>query len=277
MKPKWIIDHLLTDGNEQKLEKAIKAQGMECIKTKYIPFSFLNEDLKDQVQGQNIVLYGTLEFCRQINEQLLPVPGAYLKKNNLKFSTYACYYYDYLMNKDFYIKPFGVIRKELSVGNPNYIFIRPNDVTKEFAGQVVNNVKELEYINRMELISDETLCVVSSPKEILEETRFVVVNGKAIAGSRYMLNGKLNIDSVYDPLAESFLDHMLFDVPNWTPDTVFVADVALYKEYPNYSTETKYGLIEINSFSCAGLYACDLDEVAKYVSGAAADEFDLSY
>lgn len=275
--PLWIIDHLLTDGNEQKLEKALLKNNTEFIKTKYVPFSGTNKDLDNIVPNSNIVLYGTVEFINQCNKLITGTPGAFLNKNQLMFSHYACYYFDHLMNKDFEILPFGLIKKAWKENEPYSCgvptFIRPNVVTKIFAGQTFVTVEDLENINKLEIVADETLCIIASNKKILEETRFLVVNKKVITGSIYKQFGKIYIKGDYSESAKNYLQSIL-DNTNWVPDTVFIADIALFQDMNDcgYRPE-EYGIIEFNSFSCAGLYDMNLDDVVKSVNEAALQEY----
>lgn len=273
--PVWIIDTLLNEGNVQSLEMALSDNDTEYVKTKYLPFSTVPEiDLKD---FSNAVIYGTVEFVRQIQNIYILTPGAYLNNKQLMFSHYACYYHEFLMNKDFEIRPFGLIKKAWKENEPYSngaaTFIRPDVVTKTFAGQLFVTAEDLEDINRLEHVPIETLCILASNKRILEETRFLVVNKKVVAGSTYKKQNELFISGDYDPKAKEFLEDMLNKV-DWVPDSVFIADIALFQDQSDVGYHPKaYGLIECNSFSCAGLYDMNLFDVVKHVNEAAIKEF----
>ena len=77
-----------------------------------------------------------------------------------------------------------------------------------------------------------------------------------------------NLDGVEDFLdddAARFKAREIFEA--YEPDTAWVIDIAMTKDM-------KCHLIELNSFSCSGLYACDLEPIVRCVSDAAQKEFD---
>jgi hypothetical protein len=53
---------------------------------------------------------------------------------------------------------------------------------------------------------------------------------------------------------------------SWRPDPVLVMDLC--------ESDGKIYLLELNSFSCSGLYACDLDAVVEAASKIARSEWE---
>ena len=67
--------------------------------------------------------------------------------------------------------------------------------------------------------------------------------------------------SVLDSLHQNILENVEF-----RPDPVFVIDICK-------ADDGNFYLLEIGSFSCAGLYACNLEKIVSAVSKAAIEEY----
>lgn len=146
------------------------------------------------------------------------------------------------------------------------LFIRPNSGTKTFAGVVLDLNKDLDLdiktIDENSSVMPETMCLVTTAVELEGEFRFVIADGKVVAGSEYRWDGKLDVrrdwpQSCWD-LAEKVAQH------EWQVDIAYTCDVALVNEEAR--------IVELNGFSCAGMYACDLTKVVEAVSQAALRE-----
>ena len=150
--------------------------------------------------------------------------------------------------------------------------MRPNSCNKQFVGSVFridNWENEMSYLETLN-INDDELVLVSSPKNIDKEFRFIVVNGKVVTGSLYA-----GTDSEFqkiDPFkipegARSFtIAQEIVKEVNWQPDRVWVLDICKTK-----SDEWK--VLEIGAFSCAGMYECDKKIIVEEVSKEALKEW----
>jgi hypothetical protein len=146
------------------------------------------------------------------------------------------------------------------------LFIRPNSGLKTFAGQRIKRYDPEETIATLDehsAVMDETLILYNPLVDIQGEFRFVIADGQVIAGSEYRWDGKLDIRRDWPPICEA-LAQQVASHP-WQVDIAYTCDVAL--------VAGKAWLVELNGFSCAGLYACDLDKVVEGVSQAALKEF----
>ncbi|MFO0943649.1 MAG: ATP-grasp domain-containing protein [Pirellulales bacterium] len=86
--------------------------------------------------------------------------------------------------------------------------------------------------------------VVSSPKPLLAEWRYVIVDRQVVAGSIYMENGQRVTEVARDAKALEFANSVL--KIDHQPDPVWVLDVCK-------TEDNQYRLLEIGCFSCAGL------------------------
>lgn len=297
----WVIDNIINERNVYQtgfptLAEAARELGHDVIETKYVPFrdrNTLEGHLIPQLKIGNlergfyggdgsrnfdhtrpVLFHGSHEFIRSarntpgLNTDCCPL--AYCREENLRFSTYAAHHGDIMLSSSYRILPYAEVVRRYC-GSKNDIFVRPNDVTKAFTGRVIKARDfdhEINSLNQIEKIDPEMLCVVAPPREIKGEFRTVIVDGEVVTGSEYRWDDKLDIRIDVDErclrLAEEVAKHP------WQPDRVYVCDVAL--------EETEWGeerarLIELNSFSCAGLYACDTRKIVEAVSRAANKEF----
>lgn len=143
------------------------------------------------------------------------------------------------------------------------IFVRPDSPLKSFTGQTISNAefeKDFDYLGFFDFPRDLPI-VVSSPKEVLREWRFVVANKEVVTGSQYYEHGQRQQQSVTDSDALAFAQ--LVARSEYQPEPVWILDVG---ECP----DKQYRVVEIGAFSYAGLYNCDLDAVADAVSREAA-------
>jgi hypothetical protein len=122
-------------------------------------------------------------------------------------------------------------------------------------------------LEKLQHVMPEDLVVAASARNIFRETRFVIVDGEVVSGSTYGWNGNGDIGLPIDE-ASIALARAVASNP-WQPDRAYTCDVALVDD-----AGEKARLIELNSLSCAGLYACDLDKVVAAVSAAALDEWE---
>jgi hypothetical protein len=58
----------------------------------------------------------------------------------------------------------------------------------------------------------------------------------------------------------------------WQADRVYICDVALVDSAPYEGGTKQAKIIELNAFSCSGLYACDTYKIVEAVSKAAEQE-----
>src|SRR5204863_2899343 len=112
-----------------------------------------------------------------------------------------------------------------------------------------------------------TLVLVAEPRNVEREWRLVVAQGAVVAASQYFVRGDLNTAPGCPAEVRSFAERVLTQVA-WRPDPLFMLDVC--------ESEGALRVVELNSFSCSGLYDCDLapvvaaaSESARFVAGRA--------
>ena len=107
-----------------------------------------------------------------------------------------------------------------------------------------------------------TLVLVAPVKEIDEEWRFIIVDGKVVSGALYM-------NKEYREKWEAFWDKECKDENAFR----FVEKMAkLYQPDPAYTIDIcktgagDYKVMELNSFCCASMYSNNYDKVVKTIN-----------
>ena len=159
----------------------------------------------------------------------------------------------------------------------NWLFVKDCETFKRFSAKSLYNGN---YNNEGELqcqltlykdanhIDDDSLVLVSSTVEnIISEHRFFIVDKQVVSYSTYRFNNILDIRIDVPQKALEFAERL---AKQWSPCACFTLDVAMI----NYNNTMKDDdietaeprLIELNSFSCSGFYACDLEKTVIAVS-----------
>jgi hypothetical protein len=170
---------------------------------------------------------------------------------------------DLIRNKDKIIKYFDSFE----------IFIRPSNGYKTFAGQVINYSNfesELKNIKRY-IGEDNPLVLVSKCFKILEEYRFIIVEGEVVSGAKYFDKYNMgtfepyyNKPCVHDDI--ELIEYASNLAKLYQPDKAFTMDIC--------KTYSGYRLLEINSFNCASMYGNNYSTVVEAINKLAIKEYN---
>ena len=200
--------------------------------------------------------YGTFPFARHIQLHFPWIPGAWCHAQNLDCAHYYAYFGRFLLNQHYAILPgTEAIRQRdwlVSVFAVNdQVFVRPTGCHKLFTGRCMERSGFAEQLAPTRY-DPETLVVVSAPKTIGREWRFVIAGNEVVAVSRYAIHGNISLAQGCPQEVQQFVEHMLTEV-SWRPDPIFMMDVG--------EADGDLRLIELSGFSNSWLYRCDLQEV----------------
>ena len=285
-KVQWVIDNYMLEKHDEgigfpRIDDVVKQLGHQLFLTKYVPFSDIPDfDFNLLDHTKPVVIYGSIQFAQQIERfEILRnkgiIPGLYFKKDALRFSHCAAYYGELMMNENFIMLPYGELKRriicDMEGRQPPYfssheIFIRPDVVTKSFAGRffdfssLQDNIYELY---RYQKIDDYELCVIANPCTIIGEYRHIICDKEIIAQSQYRYDNKTDIRIDVDPDCQALVKEILRK--DYEVDNIYVVDTAMTLDGPR--------IVEFNSFSCSGLYASNTVNIVKLVSESACKEF----
>lgn len=277
MDVRWIVDTTAErDYSVGKLAAAVRGAGLQVHETKYTSQWTPPEPLVFDTE-EPVVVHGCHGFLRKLRKHHRNYIGIYCTDANLTVAAYSVFYGDLLLNNDYVIVPFAefVRRKRFWYARwggleNNSVFLRPNSGTKVFAGLCIpldDFDHEVNALTQISSVMPDTLVVVSSPKRIEAEFRFIIADRKVVAGSEYRWDNKLDIRTDYPDAAFKLAQEVA--QRGWQPDPCYTCDVA-------WLGDDEYRVIEINSFSCAGLYMCDHDAIVKAVSEATLRQWRLA-
>jgi hypothetical protein len=252
---KWILDiDKSDDESDKKYWKILNKLGIKCSSFKYLPFMNL-KDIRESIDSTvPIMCHGVITFISKIQRIEEFKPGSYCNFKELECRSYYPLLKDFLLNSDYKIVTWKYLLEHPFSGVK---FIRPNSGKKVFTGTITDHDHLSQDVGlSIANISDNTLVLVTSVKNVLKEWRFYVGKGIVITGSQYHENDKLCIKSGYDNGSYN-LAFVVSKVYNH-PDPIYVVDICL--------TDTgEYKVMELNGFSCSGLYECDAEKIVRYV------------
>lgn len=266
----WLFENDLWKEENEGMKLAVEKLGYSWREVDRM-WVFEPGDLDIQKQGEFCIFYGSLNLARRLRPY---VAGVYCNLPEFECTKYYPYYEEYLLNSPYIMVPFGSLEHQFSNifeffypgccsgKDGTELFIRPSSGYKLFTGQTISFddfERDFQALGYSEVDSHK-IVILSYPKSIEKEWRVVIVNGKAITSSEYKVRGRPvssptlpeDIEAVHG-LAERISE-------KWSPEPAFCLDIGLDR------CDNTLKLIEINSFSCSGLYKCDKLKVVEEVS-----------
>lgn len=265
---KWIVENFNKELSYTEIVKEIKFQGMDV---KEIKGGYKHSDIDEFRNDSHCVMFlGSIEMTELVRKQLINChPVAFCTPENYLCSKYMSRFGKYLFNDKYAMISLSELHRKKFFyygvfGTEALIFVRPDSGQKTFQAQLLDLIDIDRFVEKNDHIKHE-LVLVSTPKSITWEGRFVVTKYKEILGlSTYRFQGQVTkIPSA--PEGAIKLVKELLEV-GYYPDSVFCIDIA-------GDADKNYWLLEINSFSSAGLYACKLPTIVKRVSEIAIEEW----
>jgi hypothetical protein len=264
MQVKWLVEDDAFPTDTMPFVEAIRKQGMQVKLIDQKPYT--TPEFLDFPPEDCVVFYGSLGLAKKLIKKAKWIPGAYYNVPKYSCVNYYAALGKYLLNGNYIMLPYGELIRQKEflyehLSQDRAVFIRPNRGDKVFTGQIVlkeNYEKDIGFYN----IEPQELVVVSEPRNVLFEWRFVIVEGKVIAGSQYKEGIKFSPEETYPQEAADFATEI---AAHYNPDPAFVVDVC--------SIKSGLFLMEVGCFSCAGLYNCNRDVIASRVSELALKEW----
>lgn len=217
-KVNWLIDADLFTEYSDELQAAISDQGHEVARIGVPKSGFTWEDEGCSYRGlfprvSCVVTHASIGFCKRIRREQLWTPGAYFPVEELFCSRYFGELGEHLLNEDYVMLPFCELRRKREFlfdcfGRDGAFFVRPDSPLKSFDGQLVHEAsfeKDLDFLAFYEFPEHE-LVVVSTPKTVTAEWRFVAVDGAVVAGSQYPAGREMSVSADCDPQARDLAE-----------------------------------------------------------------------
>lgn len=279
----WIITASMVEGTlAEILPKVITDQGHRIIvhysgseEFSERDVNSITDDFMDEGSGP-IMVYGLPLLVREVISQPW-YPGTYpsaWSENTFGELSPAAWMstvpVELLLNPDHVFIPVQTLNNNAetysALFNHTKLFIKDNDSFKSFPAAVLNDGTVSDYLTfykNERYIKYNSFVMVSSEKVIDSEHRFIIVDNKIVSHSTYMLANESNIYREVPQQAIDFVNQNLDKIK--ITGGVYVLDIAMSQGLPK--------IIDINAFSCAELYACDLEAVVRAISAKASADF----
>ena len=270
-KTRWVVDnYTLQKEYGDRLKQAFKKFNISYKICTYVPFTPVDKlDYSNWGIEAPTILYGSYEFVKKCPK--LFMPGAYGLTPQAACNIYMSYIpLEWFLNRNFLMSTVENFYKNPQrfgdIFSCSDLFIRPNSGNKLFAGFVssIKNVEtEIHALRSTNSILPEDLILINEVQNIIGEYRFIIGNRKVISGSQYKYKNVLDIRTDF-PVEAERLAKKVADYP-WQMDTCYTCDIAITNSGPF--------IIELNSFACAGFYACNIDDIVLEISEIANLDF----
>lgn len=259
---KWIIEDLGRNNDMPDMIQAIKEAGIECLVIG--PKNKFDDNIKLN-RNDKVVFNGSIQTGYHL-KQLYPMclPLIWYSPNNYLCSKYYNHFYDLLFNDEHsFISLAGLKHNKWHFyklySKEALIYVRPDSGEKIFTGQLLDlkDFDRLFDVYKSYGLKEEDLIVVSSPKNIKGEWRFVCSDQKEIiACSSYLYDGLQTYVGGAPLEATEKCKEVL--ARKYFPDKFFTVDICL-------GADGNYYLLELNSFNSAGLYACNKKAIVERI------------
>jgi hypothetical protein len=277
MKAKWIIENFTDTEDYRTLAQAVRDSGRYVyVIGKNNHFDFAPAPGTFQ-ENDCVIVQGSIQMTKHIAGKLPAgcFPIAYSSWQNYLCTSYYQHFERFLFNDihrclsvgDLKACKFEIYRQ---FGRDAMIFIRPDSGEKTFQAQVL----DLQDFDRFwengisggGNVEDSDLVIVSTPKNINGEWRFVCSGEEIIAQSTYQYQKKRTLIPSAPVGATDKVREIL--KVRYKPDPIFCVDIA-------EDSDGNFWLLELTSFSSAGLYATDKNRVAQRVSEIVESEYAI--
>lgn len=267
MEPTWLIEADVPGIDSARLQAEIRRQGMAAHVVKQRGDAPPPRDILGSESvplDACVVLLSTLPLMRHVQLRRRWVPGGWCSFERLRCSTYYAYFGPHLLNRAYTLMPaVEAIRQADRLfqvhGRNGQVFVRPDPVWKTFRGASVTRAA-FDLALAPARHDPTTLVVVAEPRRVEREWRLVVAQGAVVAASQYFVRGELDTTPGCPAEVRSFAERVLDQVA-WRPDPLFMLDVG--------ESDGQLHVVELNSFSCSGLYECELAPVVVAASDTA--------
>lgn len=271
MNPTWLIEADTFPDKDHQLIEELKHQNIPHVVMKF--GKSYEEYLKDFHENDCIIFHGSLQFGSLIRKKT-NWTGIYCNLPKFECSYYYSRFGEELLNSNYVMLPFGELNRRkdwlfANIGINNQIFVRPSSGFKTFTGKVTSLEHwEKDYkLFGFYGVDPHALVVVAPPSQIKREWRLVVADNKVLTGVEYKTEEAWDKDKPSCPPSDDVIKYAQFvvDKANYKPDPVWTIDIC--------ETDSGFKIVEVGSFSCAGLYGCPSYSIVEQVNRIAKEEW----
>lgn len=243
----WVVQHnLLPPATLAAFRQAFARHSISYEEVLAVPFSPELPALQNP--AARCVFYGATTLIMNAYHAARYAAGVFYDPAAFTVVNYRARWGPRLLNAGARIEPLGrfVARPHAAASQ---WFVRPNDDTKSFAGQVLSFAQLQAWHQQLARVpgtepGPRARLVFAAPQVIEKEWRHLLVGGRVITSTRYQWRGELRI-SATDVPAE-LLAFVADCCAAYQPHGIFVLDTAL--------AGGRYFILECNCFNGTGFY-----------------------
>lgn len=250
----WILESHVLPNLHQNLRDAAEKHGHRV--------SDWNDDWSfrwPNFSEQFVLFHGSLGVANEINQNSPWKPGSFCNLAAFHCSTYYPLVESTLIHQSWQATTVEEFTNhpDKFYGDAGELFVRPDSPLKPFSGRVIKKENaSLKALDHGFYYDELDLPIIMTPtREVGEEWRFIVHNQTIITGSGYVANGRkgsaeITVSPAWE-LAQTIAEAIQ------PLDPLYVLDIA--------EANGKLWLMELNPFSGADLYGCNLDVLVSAV------------
>jgi len=253
----WVVQSNLTSQDDLfGLRNGCANNNIPFVEVKVIPFT--NELPDFEINSCNIY-YGSTTFNDLIYRNEMTRGGLFFDPETFSIENYIDKWGKHMLNYDASVTTFKDLI-DCKYDSQKLLFIRPNDDSKSFAGEVKRFVEISEWYEKLKNISNinlslESKIIVSEPYNLKSEWRLWIINKKVLTASKYREYFKLSKQQGCPAEVVSFAEQRSRE---YTPHDIFVMDICLSGD--------DYYIVECGCMNGAGFYKADIDKIVKSVT-----------
>jgi hypothetical protein len=251
----WVVQtNLGSSATVAQLQAACELLGQPFVGVKLAPFA---ADLPDLSISGPVLVYGGPSFVRAVASQGVWRPGAFFQAERFRFSTWRPAWREWLLNDTARVLSLAALAAESGPAD-EVLFVRPDYDQKAFAGGLLTRAEIRAWCNQLAsgyAVEPDTLVVVDRPRQVTDEWRCFVVDGRVVTASQYRVDGEV----AYQPGAPASVIALAEQAAaRFAPAPAFALDLA--------RSEGRLGVEEANNVHSSGLYAADVTVLVDALS-----------
>jgi len=253
----WAVQKNLTNQDDlQQLKLACNKLGVSFHEFDIIPFT---DKLPDFDRNKYSIFYGSTTLGKLVTKDATINKGFFFDDLSFSIENYFAKWGRHMLNFGASVTTFSdFMAKEYEADK--LFFIRPDDDSKSFSGEVKRFAEIQEWYNRLKMFDNTSLSlnskiIVSEPYHLRYEWRLWIVNKKVITASKYREDFNLKKERGCPEAVIQFAEDRCSE---YIPHEIFVMDIC--------ETGSAYYIVECGCLNSAGFYKADIESIVNSVT-----------
>ncbi|WP_276481048.1 ATP-grasp domain-containing protein [Paraflavitalea pollutisoli] len=259
----WVLQRNLTNTNDlHQLQQACEAIGVQHTDIDIIPFS---GQLPAFARKPLNLFYGSTTLGELVLADASVHQGFFFDPVTFSMENYFAHWGAQMLNHGAQVTTFSTLMTQ-EHPHDQLFFIRPDDDSKSFSGEVHSFEEIGQWFNRLQAIENTNLTkdskiIVSQPYHLRYEWRLWIVNKQVVAASQYRQDFHLKKERGCPAEVIAFAEQRCLE---YTPHEFFVMDIC--------ATGDSLYIVECGCLNSAGFYAADINQIVSSVTNFVAQE-----